>query len=192
VAAEQARSGAAAPAKAVEESAETEPPPRRVLELELAEESGDWSAAGPLEPILAAVATVVAAEPGLGSDLPRAASACVAFADDATVRGLNARYRHKDTPTNVLSFPAPEQPVGAPTGEPEFLGDIVLAAETVVSEANERGISVADHVRHLVLHGVLHLIGFDHEAEAEAIEMEGLESRLLASLGVADPYRESE
>ena len=108
-------------------------------------------------------------------------AAVVLLTDDDTVHDLNARYRHKDKPTNVLSFPAPPNPDG-------HLGDIALAYGVCVREAAEQGKSVADHLLHLTAHGVLHLIGHDHEVDADAELMEALERRILASLGVADPY----
>ena len=106
----------------------------------------------------------------------------VALADDRRVRALNARDRDKDKPTNVLSYPS---------GERKFLGDIVLARQTVWREAKEQGKTPADHVAHLVVHGTLHLLGHDHETgEAEAEHMEALERRILARLGIDDPYRD--
>lgn len=105
----------------------------------------------------------------------------VLLTDDATVRDLNARFRAKDRPTNVLSFPAPE------TARPH-LGDLVLALGVCVAEAAEQGKTVGDHLSHLVVHGVLHLLGHDHEDETEAEAMEARERVVLATLGVADPY----
>ena len=106
-------------------------------------------------------------------------SLTIALADDRRVRALNARDRKKDKPTNVLSYPS---------GERAFLGDIVLARQTVWREAREQAKTAADHVSHLVVHGTLHLLGYDHEADAEAERMEALERRVLAKLGIADPY----
>ena len=107
-------------------------------------------------------------------------SLTVALADDAQVRTLNARDRNKDKPTNVLSYPS---------GEREFLGDVVLARQTVWREAREQGKTAADHLVHLVVHGTLHLLGYDHETgEADAQRMEALERRVLAKLGIDDPY----
>lgn len=105
----------------------------------------------------------------------------VLLTDDATVRDLNARFRDKDRPTNVLSFPAPE------TARPH-LGDLVLALGVCVAEAAEQGKTVGDHLSHLVVHGVLHLLGHDHEDETEAEAMEARERVVLTTLGVADPY----
>lgn len=113
------------------------------------------------------------------------AEVSVLLTDDAGVRALNARWRALDKPTNVLSFPA------APPGrlhQAAMLGDIALAYETLAREAERDGVSLADHYRHLVAHGFLHLIGYDHETEDEAERMEALETRVLARFGVADPY----
>ncbi len=123
------------------------------------------------------------AESGIGARGGVEVSLCLA--DDAQVRGLNARWRGMDRPTNVLSFPAgsPERPAEAAT-----LGDIALAYETLAREASESGAPLADHYRHLVAHGFLHLIGYDHQTDEEAERMERLEKRILTRLGVADPY----
>jgi probable rRNA maturation factor len=101
------------------------------------------------------------------------------LADDEALRELNARWRGKETATNVLSFPAPEG---------FGLGDIALAFETVAAEAQAQGKSLAAHASHLIVHGFLHLLGYDHEDEGEAVEMEARERAILATLGVADPY----
>jgi probable rRNA maturation factor len=100
---------------------------------------------------------------------------------DLAVQALNARFRGQDKPTNVLAFPAP------PNAE-RFLGDVALAFETCAREAAEQGKPLGHHLQHLVAHGVLHLLGYDHMTEAEASEMEGLERAVLAGLGIADPY----
>jgi probable rRNA maturation factor len=99
-------------------------------------------------------------------------------------RDLNSRYRGKDCATNVLSFPA-----GLPEGiDLPLLGDIVVCAPLVADEAAQQGKSLSDHWAHLVVHGVLHLLGYDHVEEAEALEMEALETVVLAGLGIDDPY----
>ena len=108
-------------------------------------------------------------------------SLTILLTDDATVQDLNARFRGKDGATNVLSFPA------ARSAYPH-LGDIALAHGVCAREAAEQGKPLADHLRHLVLHGVLHLLGYDHVAGAEAEAMEAMERNLLAAMGVADPY----
>lgn len=109
----------------------------------------------------------------------------VLLTDDAAVRDINARFRDRDQPTNVLSFPAAES--AAP-----HLGDLMLAHGVCAAEARAQGKSLADHLTHLTIHGVLHLLGRDHVDEAEAEAMEAEERTLLASLGVADPYRPHE
>ena len=124
-----------------------------------------------------------------GVTLCEGAELCVHLADDAHIRTLNARWRGLDKPTNVLSFPAAEP---AQLAQARLLGDIVLAYETVAREAADEGKPLADHYRHLVVHGFLHLLGFDHETDVEAQAMEAMETRILARLGVADPYRAGE
>lgn len=110
-----------------------------------------------------------------------AASLTILLTDDETVRDLNDRFRGKDTATNVLSFPAPENPEN-------HLGDIALAYGVCAREAIEQGKTLAAHLQHLTVHGVLHLLGYDHMSEDEAEAMEGLERVVLAGLGVSDPY----
>lgn len=111
---------------------------------------------------------------------PRRKSLTVALADDKEVRALNKRDRRKDKPTNVLSYPS---------GEKKFLGDVVLARQTVWREAKQQRKTPADHLVHLVVHGTLHLLGHDHEtSDADADRMEALERRILKRLGIADPY----
>ena len=109
----------------------------------------------------------------------------ILLTDDETVRDLNARFRGKDAPTNVLSFPAPRNP--------EFhLGDIALAYGVCAREAAEQGKPLGCHLQHLAVHGVLHLLGYDHIGDDEAEAMEGLERAVLAGLGVPDPYAAGE
>ena len=124
-------------------------------------------------------AAAESAGPSEGGDL----SLCLA--DDAALRALNLRWRGLDKPTNVLSFPA--APLGH-GGDATTLGDIALAYETIAREAEDLGVPLADHYRHLLAHGFLHLIGYDHETDAEADRMEALETRILTRLGVGDPY----
>ena len=108
--------------------------------------------------------------------------------DDARIAALNKAFRGKPVPTNVLSWPASETPP-MQGGDPEIeLGDIAIAFDTCQREATEKGISVQDHVTHLVIHGVLHLLGYDHITDTEAEEMEGLEIKALAMLGIDNPY----
>ncbi len=160
-------------------------------EIDVLQEAGAWHrvpgaesrAAAAVEAALAATLPDVA--PGLGR-----ASVCVVLSDDAAVRDLNRDWRGKDKPTNVLSFPV-DPPVETPADmPPPMLGDIVLAFETVLAEATEQQKQPLDHLTHLVVHGTLHLLGFDHEIEAEAEDMEAREAAILAGFGIANPYLE--
>ena len=144
-----------------------------MIEVEL--DDAAWTAALPDAAVVAERAAT-AALGGVEGDV------VVLLTDDATVRDLNARFRDKDRPTNVLSFPA------AASAAPH-LGDLVLAFGVCAAEAQAQGKTLADHLSHLTVHGVLHLLGRDHEADGEAEEMEAEERSILASLGVADPYR---
>ena len=111
------------------------------------------------------------------------------FCDDARIRELNREWRNMDKPTNVLSFPASEP--GRLSTSP-LLGDIAVAFETVERESIDEQKTLPDHVSHMIVHGFLHLLGFDHENERDAEEMESLERRALARLGIADPYAATE
>lgn len=108
--------------------------------------------------------------------------------DDARISVLNKDFRGKEAATNVLSWPSSETPPmqGSPMGTE--LGDIAISYETCVREATEKGVSVQDHVTHLVIHGILHLLGYDHISDVEAEEMEALEIKALAKLGISNPY----
>jgi len=117
----------------------------------------------------------------------------VKFADDHEVQTLNASFRGKDKPTNVLSFPMVQRDLiealenGETDGE-ALLGDIILARGVCAAEAADKGVDVATHATHLVVHGTLHLLGFDHETDVDGEQMEQLERDALAALGIADPY----
>ena len=119
-------------------------------------------------------------------------SASLLFAGDGDVHALNREWRGKDKPTNVLSFPMLERAdllALAPEGPPELLGDLALAFETCAREAADKGVTLEHHAAHLIIHGLLHLAGYDHETgPAEARAMETLEIKALAQLGIADPY----
>lgn len=119
-------------------------------------------------------------------------TASLLFTSDAEVQVLNREWRAKDKPTNVLSFPMIERDdlLGlAADGAPEMLGDIALAFETCAREAADKGVALEHHAAHLIVHGLLHLAGYDHEiSPADATEMEALETKALASMGIADPY----
>jgi probable rRNA maturation factor len=114
--------------------------------------------------------------------------ASLKLANDAEVQELNQRYRGKDKPTNVLSFPYGDDWPEAAAGETAPLGDIIIARETLEREAAEEHMPVGHHLAHLVVHGILHLFGFDHEDDAEAEEMEQLEGEILVGLGIPSPY----
>ena len=111
----------------------------------------------------------------------------VRIVDAAEIHALNSDYRGKDKPTNVLSFPAGDV-AGLPADMPIPLGDVVICASVVREEAAAQGKAITDHWAHMLVHGTLHLLGFDHETETEAAQMEALETRILSEHGVADPY----
>jgi probable rRNA maturation factor len=136
-----------------------------------------WNAALPDAEalVLAAAEATLASEGAVGEGIT------LLLTDDQTVRDLNLRFRAQDKPTNVLSFSAPQN-------LERFLGDIALAYGVCAREAQEQGKPLANHLQHLVAHGVLHLLGYDHESDAQAEEMEGLERAVLAGLGIPDPY----
>jgi probable rRNA maturation factor len=112
----------------------------------------------------------------------------ILFCDDDTIAALNGRWRGQEKPTNVLSFPALPLQSGGVIPEQAPLGDIAIAYQTLVREAGASGKTAPDHLAHLVVHGFLHLVGYDHETDDEAEEMERLEREILARIGVADPY----
>jgi len=117
----------------------------------------------------------------------RKSELAVLLCDDETIESLNTRWRGQEKPTNVLSFPAPP-PRGDMPCEKVPLGDIAIAYETLAREASEQGKPVCDHLSHLVVHGFLHLLGYDHHRGSEADRMERLERDILARIGIADPY----
>jgi len=150
------------------------------LEVDVSISCPAWTAALPGAQDLcrdAALAAFLVAAPDVAW-----AEASLLLTDDAMVRDLNRTYRGQDKPTNVLAFPGLDD-ARAP-GAPTMLGDVVVAFETTTAEAARSHTALADHLSHLVVHGILHLLGHDHETDADAERMEGLESRVLASLGV--------
>ncbi|MBS4047654.1 MAG: rRNA maturation RNase YbeY [Alphaproteobacteria bacterium] len=155
------------------------------IEIDIRIASSAWRAALP-NPAAAVRRAVVAA---LKAELPAKAktSLSILLTDDDEMRKLNAGWRAKDKPTNVLSFPA-ENAVD-PAKPPAYLGDVALGLATCRREAREQKKTLADHVTHLVVHGVLHLIGYDHMDDEQAEAMEPLETQILAGMGIADPYR---
>ena len=149
--------------------------------VDIAVESELWSAepaaATTVRDAIATAAAAVRALPAASGEVS------VVLTDDAAMQKLNREWRGLDKPTNVLSFPA------APgAAAPTLLGDIVIAYETVAREAAAEGKLFADHVAHLAVHGFLHLLGYDHDSDARAEEMERLETRILARLDVPDPH----
>jgi len=162
-------------------------PPDAGLDIDLSVEAGDWPAEAALQAIVTVATGAAQAELGLGA---AQSELSLVFTDDAHIKQLNAEWRGKDKATNVLSFPAfPAFPKGK---LPPMLGDIVLAHETVLAESALEQKRFEHHLSHLVVHGFLHLLGYDHETEDEAEEMEALERRILARLAIADPYAVTE
>jgi probable rRNA maturation factor len=151
-----------------------------VIEVEIEDEA--WTEALPDAEALAQAAAEAALRAGEGAD---AANIAILLTDDEAVRELNARFRGKDAATNVLSFPAAENPEG-------HLGDVALAFGVCAREAADQGKRFAHHLQHLVAHGVLHLLGFDHMSDDDAEAMEGLERIVMAGLGAPDPYEPAE
>lgn len=147
-------------------------------------EAGDWAGERYLEDL--AGRAVAAACRELGVEAAGESELSLIFTDDAHVRSLNAEWRGMDKATNVLSFPAfpaaPDRPL------PPMLGDVVLAYETIAREAALEDKPADHHLSHLIVHGFLHLLGYDHETEREAVEMENAERRILARLAIPDPY----
>jgi probable rRNA maturation factor len=162
--------------------------------IDIAAECPGWGQACPAAEQLACKAVREALEEGmavLGRGPAEPIELGIILADAARQQQLNRQFRGQDRPTNVLAFPAWGPEVEAPPGMPTLLGDVVLAFETVLREAAEQGKSVGDHLSHLVVHGVLHLLGYDHQTAADADQMESLEVSILAKLGIANPYRDA-
>lgn len=155
------------------------------IEIDIRIASSAWRAALP-NPAAAVRRAALAA---LKAELPAKArtSLSILLTDDAEMRKLNAGWRAKDKPTNVLSFPS-ENAID-PARPPAYLGDVALGLATCKREAREQKKTLADHVTHLTVHGVLHLLGYDHMDDDQAEAMEPLETQILAGMGIADPYR---
>jgi probable rRNA maturation factor len=161
------------------------PEPARRLAITIIAEAGDWTGFGDVEEAVARAGAAVAADPHV--PIAAGSEANVVLASDALVRGLNGRYRGKDAPTNVLSFPF-QMPPGSDPHCATLLGDVVLACETVAREAAEQAIAPGHHLQHLVVHGLLHLLGYDHQDDTEAEAMERMETEILGRIGIADPH----
>jgi probable rRNA maturation factor len=151
--------------------------------IDIKVEAGDWPSPARLRAL--ARRALKAALARLAARLAPECELSLVFTDDAHIRKLNRAYRRKDKATNVLSFPGPAGP--RHTFGP-LLGDLVFASPTIAREAAAEGIPLEHHLMHLVVHGFLHLVGYDHENDREAAAMESLETAILAPLGVADPY----
>jgi len=159
------------------------------LDIQISVEEGDWPFEAELQPLAERVLGKAATYLKKHEKQPfpkTATELSIVFTDDASIREINAEWRSQDKATNVLSFPAfPLEPGGKPG---PMLGDIIIARETVEREAVDLEKSFDDHLTHLMVHGFLHLFGYDHMNNSEAERMEGLETRILASLGLSDPY----
>lgn len=156
------------------------------IAIDIARQNGGWAEESALRALSERVIQALFSLPylrGSHSELS------IIFTDDSHIRALNAQWRHKNKATNVLSFPA--FPIHAGEQPKALLGDIVLAYETVKTEAETENKPVENHISHLLLHGCLHLLGYDHETEAEAVIMEDLERKILANLAIDDPYAET-
>lgn len=165
-----------------EPSREASPLP---IAVDILIEAGGWPDQSGLESIVYQV--IGAAMEAIQPVFAEGTELSLVFTDDAHIRDLNLKFRNLDKATNVLSFPA------APVGDAEIgaiLGDVVLARETILREAKGGDLTIEAHLAHLILHGFLHLLGYDHEDAAEAKAMERLETGILEGLGIADPYAE--
>ena len=154
--------------------------------IECMVEAGGWQDAAQLEQLAERAIAAAVAELRLGANEPSELS--LLFTDDAQIRQLNADWRDQDKPTNVLSFPVAAISPGTAPGP--MLGDIILGFETIDREANLENKPIGNHLTHLIVHGFLHLLGYDHQSEDEGREMEALEQRILHRLAIPDPYGE--
>ncbi|HET7317160.1 MAG TPA: rRNA maturation RNase YbeY [Sphingomicrobium sp.] len=153
----------------------------------------EWDSSSRWSPLVQAAAEAAVAESAFPQlvDSPRQIELSVRLTGDSEVQALNAHWRGKDKATNVLSFPqlGPDELGKSDQSGPELmLGDLVLARGVCEREAEEKAISLENHAAHLVVHGTLHLLGYDHEDDPSADDMESREIRALARLGIADPY----
>jgi probable rRNA maturation factor len=164
--------------------------------LEVAiEADGEWDSSTGWDELARAAAAAAIAESAFPqlADSERTVELSIRLAGDDEVHALNSEWRGKDKPTNVLSFPmvdAADLADAGPSGPELMLGDIILARGVCVAEAEEKAIAIENHTAHLVVHGTLHLLGYDHMDEDSAADMEARETRALARMGIADPYAE--
>jgi probable rRNA maturation factor len=160
------------------------------ITVDVSVECDDWLALCANAETLVETAARTALTGGAGPSLAPLVVGVV-LTDDERQRRLNLTYRGSDEPANVLAFALRDAATPAPAGAPVLLGDVTLAFGVVAREAAQQRKNLADHLQHLVVHGVLHLVGFDHQGRAEAALMEARETEILASLGVPDPYRDT-
>lgn len=160
--------------------------PPDAIEIDVQVEAALWSELPDAESI--AVGAALAALAAVSEEVPSPAEMSITLTDDAHIQVLNREWREIDKATNVLSFPAPELPEDLDEAA-QPLGDVIVAYETLKREAELEQKPIAHHLTHLVVHGTLHLLGYDHLEDDEAEEMEGLERQILAGLGIDDPYR---
>lgn len=170
----------------------TTPKEEPSIDIGIAEDCALWRQRLPEVDTLLGEVTEAVLEASFLVDFPGNIEISFALVDDAFIQQLNNRYRNKDKPTNVLSFPIHdhlrERPKLLRGGPVLALGDVVLAFETIAREADEQKKPIDAHLRHMVAHGLLHLLGYDHESDADATEMEALEVKILKTLGVRNPY----
>lgn len=155
--------------------------PSLLIDVQIACDDPDVPDSGEIETWIARAVA------GSGKAVANDTELSVRLVDTEEIRALNRDYRHKDSATNVLSFPA-GMIEGLPADAARVLGDIVVCATIVNEEAAQQMKAVADHWAHMLIHGTLHLLGYDHETDGEALEMERLETRILTENGLADPY----
>ncbi|MEX3011248.1 rRNA maturation RNase YbeY [Hoeflea sp. TYP-13] len=159
------------------------------IDIQISVETPGWPDADTLEALSKTTIDAAAAYLASETGQPFPVGGCelsLLFSDDDAMRAINQQWREQDKPTNVLSFPAfPVEPQGMPG---PMLGDILFARETIEREAADLGIPFDNHLTHLLVHGFLHLLGYDHDDDEDADVMEGLETRILATLDLSDPY----
>lgn len=166
---------------------------RSLFCLETSVEAGEWGDTESVETLATAALRAAAIDLSVHEDQPfpdEPPEVSLVLADDATITGINAQWRQQPKPTNVLSFPAFPLTPGKMPGP--MLGDIILARETIEREASELDKPVDEHLTHLIVHGFLHLFGYDHIQAEDAEKMEAMETRILASLNLSDPYGDTE
>lgn len=159
-----------------------------LLQIDILRQNGDWDTLDDVEGLIR-TAVEAALQPSPDSVAGQVTEISILLENDAALQALNKQWRNKDKPTNVLSFPAPPLPAAMRAMQAErHLGDIALSFDTLSAEASTENKTLSDHLQHLVVHGMLHLQGHDHQTPDDADEMEDLERRILADLGIGDPY----